>query len=105
MRPERAFLYRPLPPLLLVAAPLPTTPPNGRRDESCRRDPGRCASKQLSHPPTIHKPLQRRGARDGASQQDGFDLALDPGRNQRPSYDHQEHPEHRSARQGEQVVG
>lgn len=75
---ERAFLYRPLPPILLVAFSLPTAPQNRGRVEGCS-DPEWSAGEQLHHQPAIHQSLQRRSVGDGPGQQDGFHLALDPG--------------------------
>ncbi len=101
---ERAFLYRPLPSVLLIASPIPTAPPERWRVESCRSNPERSTSKQFHHQPVVHESLQRCGVGDGSSQQDGLDLALDLDRDQRSDHGYQECSQYCPTRQGKQVA-
>ena len=92
LRPQRALLHCPVPPILLLAIPLPV-PPTNHDSRWCRKHPpawhARCPAARVHLP----EPLQRWRPGAGESQQDGLDGSVGDCRHLLPSHGIQADPQ------------
>lgn len=92
LRPKRALLHRPVPPVLLLAIPLPVPPTNHNARWHRKHSPtrhSRCPASSVHLP----EPIQRRRAGAGEGEQDGLDGSVGHCRHMLPHHGLQADPQ------------